>query len=587
MTHGGSEGSGLPPLRPAAALREALGEGYGARQLRSDAAAGVVVGIVALPLSMALAIAAGVPPQHGLYTAIVAGAAIALLGGSRTLVSGPTAAFVAILAPISAKYGLGGLVLASLMAGVILVALGVARLGRLIQFVPNPVTTGFTAGIGLVIATFQVKDFLGLSANLTAEEHYLGKVRVLVEALPTARWPEIAIGTLTLVLLGVWPWVSHRIPAQVMALTAAAVAAWALERWGPGVSVDTIASRFSYSFGGATHPGIPQLPPLPVLPWHLPGAGGAPVGLSFAMLRELLPSAFAIAMLGAIESLLAAVVSDAMAGTTHDPDAELVAQGTGNLLAPFFGGFAATGAIARTAANVHAGGRSPISAVVHSVFLLAAVLALAPLLGRLPMAGLSAVLVMVAWKMSDVHYFVRAFRTSPRSDVLVLLTCFVLTVVFDMVVAVTVGIVLASLLFMRRMAEITGSRAADPTEPTPHGPLPPGVLLYEISGPMFFGAAQKAVRALDRTPGEISIVLLDVERVPVMDASGLVSLTSALDRLEEQRRYVILAGLNPQPSRVAERGGITARRGLEIVPTLEEAVRRAWERAKGSDTPRA
>src|SRR5919106_1137348 len=496
-------------LQPATALRRALRHGYTARDLRSDILAGIVVGIVALPLSMALAVASGVAPQQGLYTAIIAGSVIAALGGSMVQVSGPTAAFVVLLAPISARWGLGGLVMATLMAGLVLLLMGVLRLGSLIQFVPYPVTTGFTTGIAVVIATLQLKDFLGLTVA-HMPERYLDRAAALARALPTMHWPDLAVGAFTLALLLLWPKVTRKVPAPLIALSLAAVAAALLSRFVPGFAVATINSRFSFELNGQILHGIPQLPPLPVLPWHLPGPGpeGRPLGLSLDLLRDLAPSAFAIAMLGAIESLLSAVVADGMTGGSHDPDAELMAQGTGNLLAPFFGGIAATGALARTATNVRAGARSPLAAISHSLFVLLSVLVLAPVLGYLPMASLAALLLIVAWNMSEVKHFAHALRVAPRSDVLVLVTCFGLTVVFDMVVSVTVGVMLAALLFMRRMAEVSGVRLVD-QHPLLSG-LPKSVLVYEVAGPLFFGAAQKAMSALHRTPTGIKVVLLDL-----------------------------------------------------------------------------
>ncbi|HRC87212.1 MAG TPA: C4-dicarboxylic acid transporter DauA, partial [Thermoanaerobaculia bacterium] len=472
--------------------RRVLSRGYGAADLRADLLAGAVVGVVALPLSMALAIAVGAPPQHGLYTAIVAGAVIALAGGSRVQVSGPTAAFVAILAPVVARYGLGGLLLATSMAGVLLVGFGLARLGRLIEFVPEPVTRGFTAGIAVVIATLQLKDFLGLSvAHLP--EHYLDRVAALAGALPTLRWQDTAVGFLTLGLLILVPRWTKRVPAPLVALTVATLGALLATRLLSGFSVETIESRFSYELGGETLRGIPRLPPLLHWPWTFPGADGAPLVLSLELVRELIPAAFAIAVLGAIESLLSAVVADAMVSGKHDPDEELMAQGLGNLVVPFFGGFAATGAIARTATNVRAGARSPLAAVFHAVTVLLAVLLFAPALGYLPMASLAALLLVVAWNMSEAHHALRSLSRAPKSDTAVLLTCLVLTVVFDMVVAVVVGFVLAALLFMRRMAEVSGIEMVPETERLDRAHLPPGVLVYEVAGPLFFGWLARAV----------------------------------------------------------------------------------------------
>ncbi len=558
--------------RPAAALREALAEGYGASHLRRDVLAGVVVGIVALPLSMALAIASGVPPQYGLYTAIVAGGLIPLLGGSRTQVSGPTAAFVVLLAPVSARYGIGGLLLATLLAGAFQVLFGVLRMGRLIEFIPHPVTTGFTSGIAIVIASIQLADVLGL--RLGPVEDTPGRVAAVVRALPGWQWPELATAGLTLALLVLWPRVTRRVPSPLVALAVAAGAAWLAMRWLPGFGVATIGDRFSFDAGGgAVGRGIPGRPPGFALPWALAGPGGAPLVLDFGLFRDLLPPAFAIAMLGAIESLLSAVVADGMVGTRHDPDAELLGQGLGNLVAPWFGGFAATGAIARTATNVRAGGRSPLAAVAHAGFVLLAMLVLAPLLAHLPMAALAALLLMVAWNMAELGNVAHILRVAPRSDALVLAACLFLTVVFDMVVAVTAGVVLAALLFMRRMAEISGARLVVEGAPTPHGPVPPGVLVYEIAGPLFFGAAQKAMRSLHEIAGTTRVVVLDLGAVPALDATGLVGLESAVERLRQDHRQVVLARVQPQPMEVLARADLDeGHAGVHYAPTLDGAL---------------
>jgi SulP family sulfate permease len=533
----------------AVALRRSLAQGYGAGDLKADLLAGTVVGIVALPLSMALAIASGVPPQHGLYTAIVAGFAIALLGGSKVQVSGPTAAFVVILAPISARFGLGGLAVATLLAGLLLVAMGLARFGRFVEFVPYPVTTGFTAGIAVVIGVLQLKDFLGLTPR-ELPLHFVDRAIELARALPTARWSEALVGCATLAVLLVWPSLSKRIPAPLVALLFGAAVAAALAALVPGVEIATISSRFRYAIDGVEHAGIPQLPPLPVLPWRLPGADGQPLGLSFALVRELLPSAFAIAMLGAIESLLSAVVADGMTGKKHDPDAELLGQGIGNVVSPLFGGIAATGAIARTATNVRAGARSPFAAVFHSVFVLAAVVGLAPLLGHLPMAALAALLLQVAWRMAEAKHFAHMLRVAPRSDLLVLLSCFGLTVLFDMVVAVTVGIVFAALLFMQRMASVSRAELVSVDELDLDEPMPEGVLFYEIAGPLFFGAANKAMTTLRTVARKgVKVVVLDFRSVPIIDATGLVALDSTVGKLRDAGIVVVLAGVQPQPLR--------------------------------------
>jgi SulP family sulfate permease len=336
--------------------------------------------------------------------------------------------------------------------------------------------------------------------------------------------------------------------------------------------VATIGSRFHYESGGALLPGIPRLPPHFALPWLLPGPDGAVVPLSLDLVEKLMGPALAIAMLGAIESLLCAVVADGMAATRHDPDGELLAQGLGNLVVPFFGGIAATGAIARTATNIRAGARSPLAAFVHAIFVLAAVLLLAPWLAWLPMASLAALLLVVAWNMSEARHFLRVVRVAPRSDTTVLLTCFTLTVVFDMVVAVSVGIVLAALLFMRRMAEIAHVRLTQGGHHL-YKDVPPDVILYEIGGPLFFGAAEKAVSALQRTPVKARAVILDLEDVPAMDVSGLIALESSLHKLRQLGLYVVITGLRPQPAEVVAKAGIREEGGrLALRETVPEAL---------------
>ncbi len=576
----------LPTIgpKPAAALREVFKEGYDRKKFREDVLAGIVVGIVALPLSMALAIASGVPPQHGLYTAIVAGIVIGLLGGSRAQISGPTAAFVVILAPISVKFGIGGLLLASAMAGVILVTLAVARLGKLIQYIPYPVTAGFTAGIATVIGTLQLKDFFGLHVE-HMPEHFTEKVQALVLSAPTVRPAAVGVGAITLAVLLLWPRVTKKIPAPLVALVAGAVAAAILVRIDPHLSVDTIGSNFSYIVDGVKKPGIPQLPPLPVLPWKLPGPNGQPFVLTLSTLRELLPSAGAIAMLGAIESLLSAVVADGLADTRHDPDAELLAQGIGNIVAPFFGGFAATGAIARTATNIRAGAKSPISSVVHALFVLLAVLLLAPLVAYLPMAALAALLLVVAYNMSDVKHVVHILRVAPKSDVFVLLTCLFLTVVFDMVVSVSAGVMLAALLFMRRMAEISGTTVATEDHPGLREMLPKGVMVYRIEGALFFGAAAKAMSEVELVGAHVRVLILDITVVPVMDATGLVALESAIDRVQKNETLIILVGAQPQPKRLLEKAGIKPEPGeLIFCDRMREAAAHA-RKHMGEDIP--
>ena len=541
------EGLGLPGGLPlAVALRRTSAAGYDLTAFGADLFAGLVVGIVALPLSMALAIAVGVPPQHGLYTAVVAGTVAALTGGSKFQVTGPTAAFVVVLAPIVSRFGLPGLLTAGLMAGLLLVGMGVARLGRLVEFIPHPVTTGFTAGIATVIATLQLKDVLGLHV-LQMPERFPQKVAALWAARGSASLVECGVAAATLALLLLGPRLTRRVPAPLVAIGTVTLAVWAL-----GVSVDTLGTRFHTTVDGHEVAGIPPLPPLPRLPW-----GDGP--LTFRLLEKLLPSAFAIAMLGAIESLLSAVIADGMTGKQHDPDAELVGQGLANIVAPFFGGIAATGALARTATNIRAGARSPVAAAVHSLVVLACILILARIVSYVPMASLAALLLVIAWNMSELRHMAHVLRVAPKSDVFVLVTCYVLTVAFDMVIAVTVGIVLAALLFMGRMAELTQARLLQEADGEDEERLlPRGVAFYEIRGPLFFGAAQKAMGALGAIAADVKVVILGLGRVPVIDATGLVALESALERLRRARKFVIVAGPLPEPRHIFEKAELEA-----------------------------
>lgn len=552
----------LPAAPIGIALRRSFAAGYGVDALRADLLAGAVVGVVALPLSMALAVAVGVPPQHGLYTAIVAGAVAALAGGSKFQVTGPTAAFVVVLAPIVEREGLHGLLAAGLLAGLLLIAMGFARLGRLVHFIPYPVTTGFTAGIATVIATLQAKDALGLSVQHMPES-FAGKVVALWAARGTASWSASAMTLVTLGLLLATPRLLRRVPAPLVALSAVALATWLF-----GLPVETIGTRFHVVVDGREIAGIPALLPVPAWPW----AGGWP---SWASLQALLPAAFAIAMLGAIESLLSAVVADGMTGKRHDPDAELVGQGLANVAGALFGGIAATGALARTATNVRSGARSPIAALTHSLVVLLAVALLAPLLAHVPMAALAALLLVVAWNMSELRHVRRILRTAPRSDVCVLVTCYALTVLFDMVVAVSVGVVLASLLFLRRMAELTHSHVIDDgDEDETDRALPRGVVVYEISGALFFGASQNAMSALGAIRSDARVVILGLGRVPVIDATGLVALESALDQLERHGHFVIVAGPLPEPRSVFARSELEVRMDhVLFAADLDEAIR--------------
>lgn len=540
----------------ATALRESL-RGYGRGDLRADLLAGLTLGMLALPLAMALAIAIDVPPQHGLYTAIIAGALIALTGGSRFNISGPTAAFIVLLIPIVHQFGLGGLLVTTLLTGAILIAMGLLRLGVLIQYIPYPVVLGFTSGIAVVIAFLQIKDLLGLT---TAEmpEHFIDRLQVLIAALPTARWADIATGLLTLAILLGWNRLGPPLPRQLAALVLAGLAAVGLQWLWPAFDPITLGDKFHWEMAGQSGAGIPPFAPQFVLPWSLPDASGQPIGLSWTLLRDLLVPALTLAMLAAIESLLCAVVADGMSRTRHDPNAELVGQGIGNLAVPFFGGITATAAIARTATNVRSGARSPLAAVFHALTILLAVVVFAPWLAHVPMATLAAILVLTAWNLSEAPHFVHMVKVAPRTDVAVLLTCFGLTIFIDMVAAVGVGMVLAAFIFMHQMASLTGARERKRGEPMPFE-LPEWAVFYEFSGPLFFGAAEQAFAALDRAAREhkeASVIIIDFTHVPTLDMSGIHALESALGRLHDRRIGVVLSGMHPAVYRPLRKAGL-------------------------------
>jgi len=567
--------------RVGAGLRDAIAEGYDRSRLRADILAGLTVGIVALPLAMALAIASGAPPQHGLYTVVVAGTVAALAGGSRVNVSGPTAAFVVVLLPVTQQFGLGGLLIATVMSGFILVAMGLGRMGRFIELVPYPITIGFTAGIGVVIATIQLKDFLGLPVA-TLGGDYVHKLTTLAHALPGLQFDALLVGAVTLAVLILWPRTGVNVPRHLVALVAGSVVA-AVGGLVPGFHVATIGSEFSWTVGGMSGSGIPPVAPVFDWPWNLPGSRGEPIGLSFDLVHALAGPAFAIAMLGAIESLLCAVVADGMAGTRHDPDAELIGQGLGNVVAPFFGGIPATAAIARTATGIRAGATSPVAAIVHAAVVLLAVVSLAALLGRIPLAALAALLLVVAWNMSEAHHFLRILRVAPAGDRMVLVTVFLLTVLFDMVLAVAVGMVLAAVLFIKRSIDLTGTRPWKP-EGHPHEvPVPDGVAVYDVNGPLFFGAAHKALKILHHIDPHAGAVILDMRDVPLMDMTAIVVLESILQQLERDRIPLVINELEPRLLLKLRRAGLRRRPGrVEFGRTFADSVVRATRLAQRS-----
>jgi SulP family sulfate permease len=565
----------LPRLAPA--LCDSVCNSYPTAQLRADLLAGLTVGIVAIPLSMALAIASGVAPQYGLYTSIIAGAVAALLGGSKVNITGPTAAFVVILLPITERYGLGGLATATTLSGLMLLVMSLAKFGQIIKLIPHPVTQGFTAGIALVIATLQIKDFLGLNV-IGHAHHYHHRVWLLIQALPSIRITEFSIGMGSLITLLMWQrskW-NARFPAPLMALCVGGILGWILQTYA-NIPIDTIAKRFNYlATDGTIQTGIPALPPVFVWPWNLPWADGRPLMFSWDIIEPLIGPAFAITILGAIESLLCASVADSMIRQRHDPDSELLGQGIANIIAPFFGGFAATGALARTATNIRAGGRTPLAAVVHSVVVLLSILMLAPILSQLPMAALAAVLMIVAWNMADIAHVQRIFKAAPGSDKIVLLTCFSLTVLFDMEIAVGVGVILSGLLFIRRVIQLFDIKVFENRHHLLLEPLPPEIVLYDIEGPLFFGVAERAMHTIATINSKVRVVILDLEDVPTLDMTGLISLETTLRWLWEAGVSVIIADAKGHTKEVLIRGGLIEQTGKllyanEVAPAIKMA----------------
>jgi len=542
-------------------------------EIQANVLSGLTVGVIALPLSMALAIASGVAPQYGLYTAIVAGIVIALTGGSKVNISGPTAAFVVVLLPIVHQFGIGGLLMSGLMAGVILILMGAGKLGRLIEVVPYPVTVGFTAGIGVVIATFQIKDFLGLDIQ-SMDGHYFEKLSVIVHALPTINWQETLIGALTLSILLIWPKFNSKVPRHLVALLLGSVVAYLLAYLTEGFSVETIGSRFTFEIEGLSGRGIPPVLPTFDWPWNLPGADGKPVGLSFELVRELLPAAITIAILGALESLLCAVVADGMSGKKHNPNDELIGQGLGNIIAPLFGGIPATAAIARTATNVKSGGSLPLSSVVHALFILLSILLLAPVLSYIPMASMAALLLVVAWNMSEAKHFVRTVKIAPRDDVAVLVLCFSLTVAFDMTISVAVGMGLAAMLFIRRSITLTQSVAIE-RDLTGYE-FPESIMVYDINGPLFFGSAQKALGTINIVRPEVRVVVLDMAEVAMLDMSAIVVMESIQNDLGKRSIGLVINALQPRMILKLRRAGIRNQKGkIAFSRTLEDGLVKA------------
>jgi sulfate permease, SulP family len=516
------------------ALLEAKHAGlFNRRDLLGNLMSGVIVGIVALPLAMAFAIASGAKPEQGLYTAMVAGFFAAVLGGSRVQISGPTGAFIVILAAITAKHGFDGLQIATLMAGIMLMVMGFSKLGAIIRFIPMPVITGFTAGIAVLIWVGEWKDFFGLHPAASGA-HFHQKLMSLLAALPDLHPATTMLAVLGLIICIVAPKFVKRVPAPLIAMVVVTL----IQYYAGFDGVATLGSAFG---------GIPDSLPS----FHVPD-------ITFSRIVELIGPAFTIALLGAIESLLSAVVADGMTGTRHDSNQELIGQGAANILSPLFGGFAATGAIARTATNIRNGGNSPLAGVIHALTLVLIVLVFAPWAAYIPLAALAAILFVVSWNMSELHHFWDILTHAPKNDRVLLLITFLLTVFTDLVIAVNVGVLLAALLFMKQMTEsvkITGDSEADLAEFCPVG-LPKGVQIYSIDGPFFFGAAESFERTLASLNADVQVLIVRLGHVPFIDATGIHSLKATIKLFQKRGARVIVCEANERVQRKLNLAGV-------------------------------
>jgi len=525
---------------------------YSKEKFIKDLIAGVIVAIIALPLSIALALASGVSPEQGLYTAIVAGFLISALGGSKVQIAGPTAAFATIVAGIVAKNGMEGLAVATILAGILLILMGVLRMGSMIKFIPYTITTGFTAGIAVTIIIGQIKDFLGLTFQ-NAPVETMEKLEEVIACIGTLNGMALAVGCIALGILIAWPRVSKKIPASLVAVIVTAAAVKLLD-----LPVNTIGDLYTISSA------------LPA--FHVPA-------VSYDTVQAVLPDAFTIAILAAIESLLSAVVADEMIGARHNSNMELVAQGVGNTASALFGGIPATGAIARTAANIKNGGVSPIAGMVHAVVLLLVLVLLMPYAALIPMPCIAAILFQVAYNMSGWRTVVSVIKHSPKSDVAVLVLTFVLTVVFDLVVAIAVGLSLACLLFMTRMANVAEVKEWDYVEDTNDDqgrlkPVPAHVMVYEITGPMFFGAADK-IPHLDESTDK-SVLVLRMRAMPALDITALNGLRRLWEECRRKGIQVVFSHVGEQPMSVFQKSGLYDEVGADnFQPNIDAALERA------------
>lgn len=518
---------------------------YSGKKLVNDFVAGLIVAVIALPLSIALAIASGVDPEKGLYTAIVAGFVIALFGGSSVNISGPTAAFATIVAGIVAQYGMEGLVVATIMAGIILILMGILKFGSLIKYIPYTITTGFTSGIALTIVIGQLKDFFGLSFNGETPVETVEKVETVAHYFSTVNYQAVIVGAVCLLVLIVWPKISKKIPGSLIAVIVGVVMVKAF-----GMQVNTIGDLYTISR-------------------NLPGFSVPTI--DFNTIGSLVPSAFTIAILAGIESLLSCVVSDGMIGDKHNSNTELIAQGAGNICSGLFGGIPATGAIARTAANVKNGGRTPIAGIVHAVVLLLILVILMPYAAWIPMPAIAAILFMVAYNMCEWRHFVEICKKAPKSDILVLVLTFVLTVVFDLVVAIEIGLLVAVILFMKRMADVTNIRPWTKGDDERLKDVPNGTKVFEIDGPMFFATSEKISElTLDK---DTRIVIVRMRNVVSLDISAMRSLSALYEKYEKAQVRVLFSHVNPQPMSVMKKAGFYDMVGEEnFLNNIDEAL---------------
>lgn len=533
---------------------------YTREQCTKDVIAGIIVAIIALPLSIALALASGVTPERGLYTAIVAGFVISFLGGSRVQIAGPTAAFATIVAGIVARNGMEGLAVATIMAGIMLVIMGLLKFGRLLRFIPYTITTGFTLGIAVTIFIGQIKDFLGLSFHTKPVETF-EKLTACLENISTINFQALAVGAISLIILILWPKINAKVPGSLIAVIAAAALVKLLK-----LEVDTIGSLYEIS----SRPPLLQFPVI-----------------NLTVIKTLLPDAITIAILAGIESLLSCVVADGMIGSRHRSNMELVAQGAGNIFSSLFGGIPATGAIARTAANVKNGGRTPVAGMVHAVTLLLVLVVLMPYAALIPMPAIAAILFMVAYHMSEWRVFADLIKISPKSDIIVLVLTFALTVIFDLVVAIEAGILMAAVLFMKRMADVADVQSwryieddisdddmAEDLENIRYKKVPKHTLVYEINGPMFFGAADKFMNiSLD---ANVRVVILRMRSVPAMDVNALHALNNVRKACRKKHITLILSHVQEQPMHMMLKAGFDKKVGEE---NMCENIDRALERA--------